>query len=386
MAITLTPDALARVAYATYAGVYNRRQPYMVDRRQMPFLSFLSKHEDTAPIAGPDGVIVKLKIYGGLDVQGWERKDQLQFGEQDFELDTKFPWSNIHMGSEIVHDDIEAMGFIVLPNQPRGKNFAKPDSESDSYKLVDWMTHTIEDMFDSYDIKVDQLLTRDNSSNPKLPQGWDAFWPVGTCTGMVTDGDGTRGYYNQGSFGGKLRSAYPDALQHFCWIGATWGAGGSIRKALTVARREAELRSRGRSKSGVRYIMAGSRAIDKYVQFATKNNTNYSTSFIQLKPEGNNRLDIGIPDTGLHFEGTPIVHNPTFELLDAQDNPTVAWTDRMYLVDPDSARLAYAPGKKKFFSAPLDEGDVRVTRLSLDSKLNLMPLIINANAIVTFGA
>src|ERR1035437_920370 len=194
--ITLTPDALARVAYATYTGVYNRRQPYMVDRRQMPFLSFLMKHEDTAPLAGANGVIIKQKIYGGLDLQGWERKDLLQFAEQDFELETQFPWSNIHMGSEVVHDDIEAMGFIVLPNQPRGKNFAKADSESDSYKLVDWVQHMIEDMMDSFDIKADQLYLRDNSSNPKMPQGFDNYFPIGSCTGMVTDGDGTRGYYN----------------------------------------------------------------------------------------------------------------------------------------------------------------------------------------------
>jgi len=386
MAITLTPDALARVAYATYTGVYNRRQPYMVDRRQMPFLSFLMKHEDTAPLAGANGVIVKQKIYGGLDIQAWERKDPLLFAEQDFELETQFPWSNIHMGSEVVHDDIEAMGFIVLPNQPRGKNFAKPDSESDTYKLVDWVQHMIEDMMDSFDIKSDQLLLRDNSSNPKMPQGFDAFWPIGSCPGMVSDGDGTRGYYNLGTFGGKSRSAYPDALQHFVWFGATYGAGGSIRKALTVARREAELRSRGRTKSGIKYIMAGAGAIDRYVAFATKNNTNYTTSYIGLKPEGNSRLDIGIPDTGLHFEGIPIIHNPTFELLDQLDAPTIPWTNRMVLCDPDTLRLAFAPGKKKFFSAPMDEGDVRVTRLSLDSKLSLLPLVANGNAIVAFAA
>jgi hypothetical protein len=385
VAITLTPDALARVAYAAYSGVYNKRNPYMVDRKAMPWLSFISKHEDTAPLAGADGVIVKQKINGGLDLEGWERKDNLHFAEQDFQLETKFPWSNIHMGSEVVHDDIEPMGFVVLPNQPRGKNFAKADSASDSYKLVDWMTHMIEDMMDSYDIKVDQLLLRDNSYNAKLPQGWDAFWPRGVCPGMVSDGAGVRGYYNLGSFGGKLRSAYPDALQHFVWLNATWGAAGSLRQALTVARREAELRSRGRSKGGIKYIMAGAGAIDRYVKFATLNNTNYTQAVTVLNNGGASRLDIGIPDTGLHFEGTPIIHNPTFEILDRIENPTYKWTNSMMLVDPDTVCLAYAPGKKKFFSAPMDEGDVRVTRLSLDSKLNLLPKIANGNAIVTLA-
>ena len=389
MAITFTPDALQRIAYSTYNGVYNRKQPYIIDRKQMPFLSFLSKHEDTAPLAGSGGPIVKLKIYGGLDLQGWQRLDTLQFAEQDFELQTQYPWSNIHMGAEFVHDDIEAMGFVVLPNQPRGKNFAKADSESDAYRLVDWLSHAIEDMLDSFDVKEDQLLLSSNSSNSKLPQGLDAYWPISSSASdyanYTSDGDGLRGYYQTGSVGGQTRASYPD-LQHFCWYNATYAASGSLRRALITARREAELRSRGRSKGGIRFMMAGAGFIDRYVAFATKNGTNYTTSFINLDPKGNSRLDIGIPDTGLHFEGIPIVHNPSFEILDSIYGPTVTWTNRCYEIDTDSMRLAYAPGKKKFFSAPMDEGDTRVTRLSLDSKMVLLPLINNANSVVSVTA
>jgi hypothetical protein len=388
VAITYTPAALARIAYSVYDGVLNKRNPYIIDRKKMPWWSYLMRHEDTAPLAGANGVIVKLKQYGGLDIQGWERRDPLAFAESNIELQTQYPWSNVHMGLEIVHDDLEAMGYVVLPNQARGKNFAKADSKSDAFKMINYLEDQVEDMVDSFDVKMDQTLLRNNTSvDPKLPQGFDAYWPF-TATASDLAGNGTTlgsgdvyGYYAAGSIGGKTRSQYED-LQHFVWSKATYGSNGTLRNALTTARREAELRSRGRSKSGIKFIMAGSRFIDKYVAFAQANTIQY-----HLTPGGTPRLDIGIPDTGLHFEGTPIVHNPSFEIMDqllgyTGTGSALAWTNRAVLIDDSSVCIAYAPGKKKFFSAPMDEGDVRVTRLSLDSKCVLIPKINNANAIV----
>ena len=383
MAISFTPEALQRIAYSTYTGVLNRRAPYKIDRKQKPFLSFIERQEDSAPLAGAGGVIIKMKTQSNLTLQGWERKDNLLFSEQQFELETQFPWANVHTGWEIVHDDIEAMGFIVLPNQPRGKNFAKADSKSDAYKLVDYLSEAIESMMDIFDVSLDQTLLRDNTANPKLPQGFDNYWPCGVPTSsVVSDAGGTRGYYATGNFGGKSRAAYPESLQHFVWLNATNTAGGSLRQALNTARREAELRSRGRSKGGISYIMAGTNALDKYVKFATLNGSNVAQSVTVLNNGGLDKLDIGIPDQGLYFDGIPIIHNPTFRVLDTIENPTYKWEDRMYLIDKESVALGYAPGKKKFFSAPLDEGDVRVTRMSLDSKLVLLPKIANANAVV----
>lgn len=386
MGIAFPPEVFRRIVYATYDGVFNARNPLKVDRKRMPWLSLLQKQKDKAPLAGTIGVVVKYKLQSNLDIQGWERKDTLQFNEQNIELDTQFPWANIHEGWEIVHDDLEAMGYTILPNQARGKNFAKLDSESDAFRLVDYLKEGIESMMDKMDVNTDQVTLRDNSANPKLPQGLDAYWPVGVAPGMATDAGGTYGYYNLGSIGGKLRSQYPDVLQHFLWLNATYGAGGSLRIALNYAKREAELRSRGRSKGGIRAILAGSRALDKYVKFATVNGTNHTTSFVPLDPNGVKMLDIGIPDSGLHFEGTPIVHCPTFEILDRIENPMFKWTDRMVMIDPESFCEAFATGKENFFSAPMDEGDTRVTRLSLDSKMVMLPKIVNANAIVHLGA
>jgi hypothetical protein len=371
MASTFTPEGLQRIAYSVYNGVYNRRDPLVVDRKAMPFWSFLARQEDTAPLAGADGIVVKYKTDIGLDIQGWERKDPLAFAEGNIELSAKFPWSNVHMGQEIVHDDLEAMGYVVLPNQPRGKNFAKPDSESEAYRMVNYLEEIVEAMMDKFDVQLDETMHRDNSADPKLPQGLDAYLPTAATTGYVTSG----------SLGGLVRSSTPE-VQHYCYVGATYASGGTLAAALTTARREANLKARGRTGGGVDFILAGAGAIDRYQSYARVNNMFNQT----LIGDGKRKVDIGIPDSGLHFEGIPIVHDPTFEILDAKDAPSLPWTRRMYLINSKTWKMAYAPGKKKYFSAPMDEGDQRITRLSLDSKAVLLPLITNANAIVNIAS
>jgi hypothetical protein len=385
--ISFPPEVISRIAWAGYNGVLNVRDPFVVDRRQMPYKSLLSKRIESAPLIGADGVIIKYKLQSNLDLQGWERKDPLAFGEQNLELETQFPWSNIHEGWEVVHDDLEAaVGGVVLPNGQPGKGMVRSDSRSEAFRLVDYFKEGIESMMDKFDVSEDQLLLRDNSSDPKLPQGFDAYWPIGSCPGMTSDGGGTRGYYNLGTVGGKSRAAYPEALQHYVWYGMTYGAAGSARIAMRTARREAELRSRGRSKGGIRAMLCGARALDKYVKFATQNDSNYTQAVTVLNNGGSKQLDIGIPDSGLQFEGIPMVHCPTFELLDRLDAPAIPWTDTILMIDTESLALCYAPGKQKYFSAPPDEGTVRLSRLSLDSKLVLLPKILNANARLAFTA
>ena len=388
MPITLTGEAIQRVAQSVYNGVYNPKAPLKIDRRKMPWLSFLGKHIETAPLAGDgSGVIIKYKLTDAGAFQFWERKDQLGFSEQDFLIDGRFPWSNIHYGVEVVHDDIEAMGYVVLPNQARGKNFAKPDPDSEPFRIINYMTEAVEAMMDKNDILTDQTFLTDNSSDPKAPQGLDAYLPIATTTGMdtTTYAGQSFGQYLAGNVGGRPRTAYPD-LAHWVWYAASVGAGGTLRTAMTRSRREAEIRSRGRSTKGIGYIMCGSYFMDKYVQFATQNNTNYTTAVTVLNQGGSNKLDIGVPDSGIHFEGIPVIHNPTFEILDSL-NPTatVPWTKRAYFIDESAFCLAYAPGKRNYFSAPWDEGDVRVTRLSLDSKAVLLPKVLNSCAVISIA-
>jgi hypothetical protein len=369
MTITFPAEALQRIAYAVNVAVVNKLDPITIDRKNMPWLSAINKRKDSSGLAGSAGPIVKLKVNGGLDLQGFERRDQLIFGESNIELSLQYPYSNVHEGLEIVHDDLENMGYVVTPNGPRGsKNFAKKLSEDDANRLVDYLSEQVEDMYDNFDVKMDQLLLTDNAADPKLPQGLDNYMPIANTTGTI---------------GGQSRTN--PLLQHFVSTGMTYIAAGTARTVLTQARRTANLNARGRTigSSGIDFIMAGAGALDRYVSFCVANNIQFTTQI----SDKNRSIDIGIPDSGITFEGIPVVHNPSFEVLDTL-NPGLAqpWTRRMYLINSKTWKLLVAPGKDKFFSAPMDEADYRISRLSLDSKLVLAALCPNANALVTFAA
>ena len=379
MASTFTPEALQGIIYAAYPAVLNKKSQIKADRKAMPFWNFLSKNEGNAPVAGAtatgiNGPTLKYQLTSDLDIQGFERRDVLAFSEGPIELETIFPWSNVHMGQEFVHEDLEAAcGITIVPNQARSNRIGKVDSESQAQVLVDYWMAKLEAQDDKFDIALDYTLLADNSANPKLPQGLDAYMSIPAASGLVTTG----------TLGTKLRSS-SIVLQHYAEVGLTYGAGGTLRAGLTRARRQANLNLRGMEmgQGGIDFIMAGAGAIDRYVGYATANNIQFTTTLA----DKNRLADIGLPDTGISFEGIPIIHNPTFENLDAALAPASPWTRRMYLLNSKTWQMSYAPGKKKVLSFPHDPSDMRITRVSLDSKLVLLPKAINCNAVVTLAS
>jgi len=359
---TTTPEQLSRIAYSVYTAVLNRRDPIAVDRKARPWLSFCTKHQKVVPMSG-GAFIVKLKHDDGIDMQGWTRLDPLGFGESTIELELRYEFSNIHRGLSFVHDDLFQLGYTVVPNGPRGsKNFAKKMGEDDATRLVDYVEEVLESFMDGWDRQMDIMLHRDGSYDSKVIAGLDAIVTADNLTGLV---------------GGVDRSN--PLVQHYVKIGASTGSGGNLRAELTKARRAANLNNAGSGKGSVDFIMAGSAAIDGYINFATTNGWQ-----VQASPTGTPKLDIGIPETGIEFEGLPIVYDPTLDLMDTiEPGSSPLWTKRMYLLNSKTWLLGHPEKIDKNLSSPADPGDVRMTRFSLDGRYAFACTVPNANALVT---
>lgn len=364
MTVSLTPELLQKVNYAAYTGVWNRKKPIPLDRKEMPWLSYLNKRKKTSPQAGGEA-IVKLQKNGGLQIQFWDRRDVLGFQEPSIELEISYPFTNVHVGLEVVHEDLVKMGYFITPNGPRGKNFAKPMAEDEANRLVDYFETIVEDMMDTYDIKLDEAWLRDGSydSTGKAPVGLDGLLPMDPTAGSI---------------GGKSRSNV--LLRHTVETGLTTVASGTLRAGMTRARRNANLNGRGRA-GMVDFIMAGSSFIEGYVAFATANNIQFQAKFGQSQ----DRVDIGMPESGYHFENIPIVWNPTFDVLDTRETASVPWSKRAYMLNSKTFVWAYQAGRDKLFSAPLDPADQRISKLSLDGRYALMCTVPNANAVVSIA-
>lgn len=356
-----TPEQLARVAYAVYGEVANRKKPYPIDRQKMPSLSFFMKRKKSGGQAG--GTFkYKLKHDDGGAMQFWQRRDVLSFSEPEFQLELEFPLVNMHQGREFTHEDLFELGYDVQQNGPRGKNFAKASSEDEANRLVDWYDEAIESLMDKWDVESDKILLRDGSYDSKSLVGLDGLLPIANTTGTI---------------GGASRTNA--LLRHYVETGLTTSAAGTLLAGLTRARRNCELNGRGNSMGGNLVIFAGASFVDGYRTYAINNGIEYKWD----PSKALNGLDIGIPEASFQFEGIPIVWNPTFDYLDTIESPTVTWTKRAYMLAPKSFELRVI--KDKEFSAPLDMAEQRVSKVSLDGRIGLANICPNANAIVSIA-
>lgn len=362
MAVGLTPEALQEIRYAAYDEIVNKRKPYIFDRKAMPWLSFVMKRNEVAGATG--GVcIVKLQRSGGMKIEHWDGRQVLTFSESRVDDEMRFEYRRNHLGQEILHAELEDMGYVVTPNAARGRNFAKATSQAEGFRIMDIFAQKIDGMMDDYDVDFDEILLRDGTQDPLAPLGLDAYMPLVNTTGTI---------------GGKNRS--DPLFQHQAILGSTVSAGGTLERDLNALTRRAHLNNRGMS-SMVDFIMAGADWIDAYVNYCKNNNMRYDHP---LANGAVRKLDIGIPDSAIFFNGTPIIHNPTFENLDAKGAFTgTRWTKRAYGLASKTWKLFTPPGKNKEFSAPMDPPDQRFTRMSLDGRHVLVPLKPSGNWVNT---
>ncbi len=363
---TLPPEVLQRISYSVYNDVMNRKKEIIVDRKDRVFHPFLMKRKKTGGHAG-GSTTIKLKKNGGFTMQFWERRDPLSFIEPNIELELTYSFTNVHSGFEVVHDDLRKMGYLIKPNKAGGsvKSAASRMSEDEANILVDWFDSAIESWDDEFDTNLELAWLRDGSYDAKAPVGLDGLVNLSPTTGTI---------------GGKSRSN--PLLQHTVFTGLTTTAStGTMRTKMTQARRAANLNSRGRGGGGVDVLIAGSEFIDAYVQFAINQGIDYQHDVQKGKIS---KVDIGIPESGYHFEGTPIAWAPVFDDLDLiEPSATVAWKKRCYMLNSKSFHFLETAGLDKFESHPADPSDQRISRFSMDGQYCLAVSVPNSNALVT---
>lgn len=364
MARELTPEFIQEVAYAVHEEVMNRRDPIIPDRQAYPWWSFLMNKRAERSFTGGK-TIVKMQKDGGLEAEHWDGRQVLTFQENRVDLQMEFEPRRTHIGAEFVHTEIEDEGYSVEPNSPRGKRFAKKVAKADIDRIMNIFEQRIEDMEDAWDTRLDRIFHLDGTQDPLAPVGLDGYMPLDNTSGLI---------------GTQPRT--DPLFQHHAALGSTVTAGGTLERDLRGLIRDSEVNNRG-TPSRIDFIQAGYEWIDAYVAFARANSMPYERNG-GMGPV--KKMDIGVPDSAIHFDGIPIVHNPTFEYLDnAGLYSGTKWTKRAYLLASKTWQLGYAPGKLKKFSAPQDPSDQRVTRLSLEGRHVLICKKPNGNAVNTIA-
>jgi hypothetical protein len=360
-----TPAFLQEVAYAVHEEITNKREPIVADRQAYPWWSFLltRKKEHTFT---QGKCVVKLQRDGGLEAEHWDGKQVLGFQENRVDVEMEFTPRRTHIGVEFVHTELEDEGYEVEPNGPRGgTGFAKRISKADVDRIMNIFEQRIEDMMDAWDTRLDVIFHRDGTQDALAPIGLDGLMPI---------------LNTAGTYGGQPRT--DEMFRHHVATGSTVTAGGTLERDLQGLIRDAEVNNRG-TPSKVDFIMAGWDWIDGYIAYARANDMPYERNGGTAAVK---RVDIGLPDSAIHFNGIPVVHNPTAEALDRKGFYSgTTWSKRAYMLSSKTWVLGYQKGKLKKFSSPLDPGDQRLTRCSLDGRHVLYSTKINGNALNTIA-
>lgn len=359
----ISPRHIQEMAYAVHEEVVNRRNPTIADRQAYPWWSFLLKRRAERTFIGGK-LIHKMQRDGGLEEEHWDGRQVLTFQENEVDVETTFSPRRTHIGLELAHTEIEDLGYTVDPNMPRDKDFAKKLPKADADRIMDLIDMKLEDMMDAWDTRLDRTFLLDGTQKPLAPLGLAAFLPE----------DNTFG-----TFGGQPRT--DPLFQHHVALGLTYGVGDTLERGMHQTLRNCHRNNRG-SPSRVDFIMAGEAAIDRYVSFAKANGMPYERN---AGTQAASRVDIGIPDSAIHYQNIPIVHNPTFEYLDSRGEfgGAIPWTRKMLFLSSSTWTFGYAANKFKHFSAPMDPADQRLTRLSLDGRHCLYCTKINGNGLVS---
>lgn len=361
----IAPEFLQELAYSSHEEVMNRRDPVIPDRSAFPMWSFWMKHRRERTFTGGK-IIVKMQKDGGLEVEHWDGRQVLTFGENRVDIQMEFIPRRTHLGIEIVHTQVEDEGYTVEPNAPRSRNFASKIAKADIDRIMDIFEQRIEDAEDAWDTRLDRIFHLDGTQDPLAPIGLDGLLPLDNTSGTI---------------GGQPRT--DPLFRHNVRLGSTYGAGGTLERDLQNLIRESEVNNRG-TPSRIDFISAGWAWIDRYIAYARANDMPYERNGGTAAVK---RLDIGLPDSAIHFNGIPIIHNPTSEYLDRMGLYSgTPWTRRAYLLASKTWELSYQQGKLKKFSAPLDPSDQRVTRMSWDGRHCLICKKPNGNAVSTVAA
>jgi hypothetical protein len=372
MPTPVTPSLIRELGYAVTTDVMNRKEAIAIDRRMLPFLDFSWGRRKTDAGQAGSKTRVNLKVAGSQQLQGWNGRDVLGFQGNEIDLTMEFEFYNIHMGLEFVHTDLLDMGYTVMYNEPRTKNFAKKSGPDEINRLANLFEEKVETHFDNWKVLMDQIMHY--STDPLLPPGLDQLISITPTIGTI---------------GGKDRAANPllqnvgGTLQGIDLNTLDCSGNGDFYRGMTVALRQANIFGRGRS-ARVDRLFAGSKFLDGHAGFRQRSGTAHEGLRVATKADKMGKQDAAILDTEHYFAGMNIEFDPTLDLLDQIGTPDggVPFSCRCYGIASKAIEVRCPPKMDMQVSFPVDPPDQRFTRMSTDSRCAPVVTVPNAHFVV----
>ena len=313
--MAFTPEEVGNITNAALDWYEDRGKVNLQSIQKKPLLAAMDSKSKTFP-GGKGNVSLAVKGDYASTLQGFSTDDTVSYTNPAKVKRVNYPWKEHHIGITLTLTELHIDGISVVDSTTSSET--TNHSERDLTALVDLLKDKVEDMNESYDRGMNNLLWGDGTADPKALAG---------ITSMILNVPAV------GTTGGLDRATY-SWWRNRAALGIVSSPtnGGVLLQTM-----QAELRQLSRFTDNSSIIwLAGSDFIAA-MELELRANGNYSmTGYMQGGTDGGMKA--------LTFQGIDVTYDPTLD--------TLGKSKFAYLIDRNAIFLMYMSSEKKKKHAP----------------------------------
>lgn len=347
-----TTDQLDRIS-AYVIPTHLKKKPIDQITKDMPLFKWLLAHKENWD--GMGGYVTEpLRVTNDSNGQDYWAADQVTYNSRDPLKRTNWKWYNYHQGFGFDEDTLKANGITISDDS------STVASADEKRRLNNLYAESVESMRLGTQEDLDLRFHLDGSQSTKAGPGLDFLV-------SLTPNTGTAGGLNAANFPFWRNNTALD-------ISVATPAAGRINAAMKKMWRANVLHG-GRRPDG---IFAGQRALERLEA------ENRAIHHVNVQASGRSATDFDGAVGDTRFNKVPVIHDPTFELLDQLYGPlSTPWTDRIYMLNSDTLRLRPLEGDWMRQRKPKRAYDRYVHYSAMTSKYALTVGQRNAQAVLS---
>ena len=305
-------------------------------------------------------VVEQLRYQNDSNFQAYFGPSQVTYNHKRTLNQAKYTWGAFHDGFGIDEDELVQNGITMTDD--RG---AEPTAD-EKVNLTNLLKENMETLKLGFQVGMDMMLHRDGSQSPLEIPGLDALVSLHPSAGTVGTIAASNAWW-QNYANTAVNITAQEGLDD---MEAAW---------------RACIRYGGKAPD---FILAGSDFIDWYRDSGT---SVINRQVIVGGSSGNKAattLDASIGSglsTGLYFKGIEIIWDPTFDVLDTEDSPTITWAKRCYFLNTQFIKLRPIKGHWMIARKPPRVYDRYVHYSALTAKAALTTGKRNAHAVLALA-
>ncbi len=361
----ITATQLAVGANATL-NTYAKNEPIDQFTTERPFSKWLVANKEETSFG--NGVFnEKVSVSNDSNYQTYTGDQQVSYNRKNVPLLAPFYHYEAFDGFALNETEMADNGIILTDDKEAVM------SDAERIEIVNMLKYNFYRLKDGFQQNQDLEFLRDGSASATAIPGLDFL--VNTAPNTQTNVAGIDCT--------KAANAY--WLNNYN-IGINTGTAGTLLAAMETTWRQCITYGKLGAPD---HIEAGSAFVDAYAKDVR---TVGGTTMMVTQPavggfklDGSRAGDATPNNTGLYFKGIPIVWNPSFDVLQAADSPTVHWDKRCYFLNSKAIKLRPNRGRWMINRKPPRMYDRMVFYFGLTADRGLTTSKRNANAVLSIA-